>query len=484
MRNFILLLFFFSSACSKINILPPSPVYPIPSVHQLEWQEKELCAFVHFTVNTFTDKEWGYGDENPNIFNPTEYNPYQWAEVLKQAGFKGVILTAKHHDGFCLWPSKYTNHSVKNISWKEGNGNVVRDLRDACIMNNLEFGVYLSPWDRNHKDYGTPAYINFYRKQLYELLSQYGPFFEVWFDGANGGDGFYGGTYETRKINDQDYYDWSSTFSVVRGFNPKTIIFGDARAESDVRWCGNEKGFVGETNWNMISPDSLKAIGKEFKQRAQLLNFGEENGTAWIPAEVDVSIRPGWFYHEKENKQVKTADELFDIFLSSVGRGANLLLNVTPDKRGLIPEPDVRSLLLWKKKIDETFSKNLVSVAKVEVDSYRGKSNQFAAINLADGNKETYWATDDKITSGSIELDFNGPQLIQYVLVQEYIRLGQRVKSFSIEVFVNGQWEEVANATTIGYKRIIRFEPVQTERLRVNITDSKACLAISNIEVY
>lgn len=483
-KGVLYLFILFSLFGCKKATLPPSPVLPVPSKQQLAWQEKELCAFVHFTVNTFTGKEWGYGDEDPNLFYPTDYNPDQWGEVLKEAGFKGAILTAKHHDGFCLWPSQYTNHSVKSINWKEGKGDVVGDFREACTRHGLEFGIYLSPWDRNRADYGLPSYVKYYQNQLKELLENHGSVFETWFDGANGGDGFYGGAGENRRIDDQVYYDWPAIFSIVRSFNSETLIFGDARVSTDARWCGNEKGFIGETNWNMISPDTLKAYGKKFKERTQLLNKGDENGTVWMPAEVDVSIRPGWFYHESEDSLVKTSDELFDIYLSSVGRGANLLLNVAPDRRGLVPEADVQSLLQWKKKIDEVFSNDLAPAAKVTVDSYRGKSSQFSAVNLTDGNKETYWATDDGITSGSIELNFEKPQLIEYVLLQEYIKLGQRVKTFNIEVLQNGQWGQVASATTIGYKRIVRIEPVETEKVRINISGAKACLVISNIEIY
>jgi len=484
MKTFILLvLVYFVFACQKSEVPPPAPVLPIPTAEQLEWQEKELCAFVHFTVNPFTGKEWGYGDEDTNLFNPTDYNPDQWAEVLKKAGFKGAILTAKHHDGFCLWPSKYTEHSVKNITWKEGRGDVVGDFREACIRHGLEFGIYVSPWDRNHKEYGRPEYIEYYQNQLKELLELYGPLFEIWFDGANGGTGHYGGANERRNIDDQVYYKWEETFQIVRYFNLKTIIRGDARSSAicDSRWCGNEKGFVGETNWNMITPDTLRLLGKN---RISMLNTGSEYGEYWMPAEVDVSIRPGWFYHEKEDTLVKTPDELFGIYLSSVGRGSNLLLNVAPDKQGLIPEPDVMSLQQWKKKIDKTFSNNLATAAKVTIDSYRGKSRQFAGTNLTDGDKETYWATADQVTSGSIELEFQKPQLIEYVMLQEYIKLGQRVKSFTIEVLQNGQWEKVASATTIGYKRIVRINPVETKKIRINITGAKACPVISNVEIY
>ena len=483
MKNSILLLLLFTISCNKSEVSSPSPVLPVPNKYQLEWQEKELFAFIHFTINTFTGMEWGFGDEDPNLFNPVDFNPDQWAEVLKEAGFKGAILTAKHHDGFCLWPSKYTEHSVKNIKWKEGKGDIVGEFREACIKHGLEFGIYLSPWDRNHAAYASPAYVKYYQNQLEELLENYGPIFEIWFDGANGGTGYYGGANERRTIDDQVYYNWDGIFKLLRNFDPGIFIRGDARSSaiSDGRWCGNERGFVGETNWNMVTPDTVRALGKE---RIKMLNTGSESGEFWMPAEVDVSIRPGWFYHAFEDSLVKSPEELFEIYLHSIGRGSPLLLNVAPDKRGLIPEQDIQSLSQWKKKIDQSFSDCLATNANISVDSYRGKSKKYASSNLNDGKKETYWATDDNITSGTILCEFETPQEVQFVVIQEFIPLGQRVRSFNVEVLNNGEWIQVANATTIGYKRIINIDPVETRQLRVNITGARACLAISNIEVY
>ncbi len=478
--NYLLLLLLLV-ACTNREIKPPEPIAPVPGKTILEWQGKELFAFIHFTVNTFTDKEWGYGDEDPGIFQPVDFNPDQWADVLKKAGFKGVVLTAKHHDGFCLWPSRYTEHSVKNSTWRDGKGDVVGELKKACDRAGLEFGIYLSPWDRNHAEYSTPVYIEYYKNQLKELLSLYGPVFEIWFDGANGGDGYYGGAMEKRTIDHAVYYQWPETFGIVRGFNPETIIRGDARANCDSRWCGNEKGFVGETNWNMISVDSLIKAGDK---RTRLLNTGNENGPVWMPAEVDVSIRPGWFWHASQDDKVKTPDELFEIYLNSVGRGSPLLLNIPPDTRGLIHENDVQSLLAWKKKIDEAFSVNLATEAKVTAGSYRGKSKLYHPSNLTDGIRETYWSTNDDITTGTIEFKFPEKKSIRFVVLQEYLPLGQRIRSFDIEVFMDGKWQQSAGGTTVGFRRIIRLDPTETGKLRVNIKDSKACPVISNIEIY
>ena len=466
-------------SCSKKEVLPPSPSGPVPSAAQLQWHEMEQNAFIHFTTNTFTDLEWGNGDEKPSVFNPVNVDANQWITTLKDAGFKGVILTCKHHDGFCLWPSQYTKHSVKNSPYKNGKGDVVREVSEACKRHGLKFGVYLSPWDRNHAGYGKPAYIEYYRNQLKEIFTSYGPVFEMWFDGANGGTGYYGGANEKRSINGAEYYDWPATLDLVRQMEPNVIFFSDAGP--GVRWVGNEKGIAGETNWNSITPDTLFA-GKGGIEK--LLNTGHENGTHWIPAEVDVSIRPGWFYHAREDSLVKSPEKLFEIYLTSVGRGSTLLLNVPPDRRGLIHEKDVAALQGWKKMLEEEFKTNYAANAKVTADSYRGDDDKYGAAKILDGDKETYWSTDDEVTAGSVEIDLGKPVIVKYILLQEYIKLGQRVKAFTVEVWKDGAWQKAAEATTIGYKRILKIEPVETDKVRVNITESKACPVISSIEVY
>ncbi len=466
-------------ACASKEIVPPTPLSGLPSANQLAWHQMEMNAFVHFTTNTFTGKEWGYGDEQPSIFNPSEFNADQWVSTFKETGFKGVILTCKHHDGFCLWPSQYTEHSVKNSSWENGKGDVVRAVADACKKYDLKFGIYLSPWDRNHKDYGTPAYIEYYRNQLTELFTNYGPVFEMWFDGANGGDGFYGGKREKRSINGSTYYDWPTTLDLVRKMEPNIIFFSDAGP--GVRWVGNERGIAGETNWNTISADTLYA-GKAGIEK--LLNEGSENGNQWIPAEVDVSIRKGWFYHAEEDSLVKTPEKLFEIYLTSVGRGSTLLLNMPPDRRGLIHENDVNALKGFRSILDKELKTNLALNANVEATTYRGEDDQFSAANITDGNNETYWTTDDDITTGSLEIRLGTVQNIRYILLQEYIKLGQRVKNFSIEVWKDNAWQEVAAATTIGYKRIIKIAPATTDKVRIKITASRASPILSNVEVF
>jgi alpha-L-fucosidase len=403
----------------------------------------------------------------------------QWTKTIKAAGLKGLVLTCKHHDGFCLWPSQYTEHSVKNSPYKGGKGNVVDEVEKACRVDDLKFGVYLSPWDRNRADYGSPSYVEYYRNQLKELFAAHKPVFEMWFDGANGGDGFYGGANEKRKIDGKTYYDWPTTLNLVRGMEPNVIFFSDAGP--DIRWCGNERGHVNETNWNTITADTLYA-GKGGIEN--LLGTGSENGTSWIPAEVDVSIRPGWFYHAKEDSLVKTPQQLFDIYLSSVGRGANLILNIPPDRRGLINEIDVAALQGWKKLIDGYFKTNLALNKLATASSFRGNSVDYNPSMVTDGDKETYWATNDEEKTGNLAIDLGAPKLISFVMIQEYIKLGQRVKSFSVEIVREGKWVTVAKGTTIGYKRILRIFPTEAQNIRIVISDSKACPVISNVEVY
>jgi len=466
-------------SCTSKETPPPAPLLPLPTESQLAWHKMEMNAFVHFTTNTFTGKEWGYGDESPTIFNPTEYNADQWVRTFKETGFKGVILTCKHHDGFCLWPSKYTEHSVKNSPWKNGTGDVVRDVMRACKKYELKFGVYLSPWDRNHAGYGTPEYLEYYRNQLTELFTTYAPVFEMWFDGANGGDGYYGGAREKRSIQGSTYYQWPTTLQLVRDMEPEVIFFSDAGP--GVRWVGNERGVAGETNWNSITPDTLFA-GKAGIEK--LLNTGSANGTHWIPAEVDVSIRKGWFYHAEEDSLVKTPKQLFDIYLTSVGRGSTLLLNVPPDRRGLVHENDVAALEGFRALLDSTFKTDFALNKKVTASSYRGKSKHYAPSNLTDNNTNTYWTTDDEILTGSFEIDLAQTQTIKYIILQEDIRLGQRVKSLTVEAFKDNDWKQVASGTTIGHKRILKLEPIETDKVRISITDSKACPVISNVAVY
>ncbi|HSM47894.1 MAG TPA: alpha-L-fucosidase [Draconibacterium sp.] len=479
MTKSILLLSFIVLVYSCGNVEPPKPVLPLPSERQLAWHELEFYAFVHFNMNTFTDMEWGFGNESPELFNPSELDCRQWARVCKDAGMKGIIITAKHHDGFCLWPSAYTEHSVKNSPWKNGEGDVVRELADACKEYGLKFGVYLSPWDRNHADYGKPEYLDYFRNQLRELLTNYGEVFEVWFDGANGGNGWYGGANETRKIDNKTYYDWENTWNIVRELQPNACMFSDAGP--DIRWVGNEEGWARETNWCMLNKDS---VAPGVVSNLEWLRSGHENGTHWLPAEVDVSIRPGWYYHKFEDHQVKTLPHLLDIYYHSIGRNASLLINFPVDTRGLIHEKDAEQILKLAEAIKSDFAVNLVEGKKVTSTNTRGNSKKYQAKNVIDNTPETYWATDDSVIKSSITIDFEAPTEFNRFLVQEDIRFGQRVKEFALEALVENEWKQIAAQTTIGRKRILRFPNVTASQLRLNIIDSKASPVISNIGVY
>jgi len=455
----------------------PEAILPLPSESQLAYQEMEFNGFVHFNMNTFSNMEWGYGNESPALFDPTDLDCEQWVKTMKEAGMKGVVLTAKHHDGFCLWPSKYTEHSVKNSPWKDGKGDVVRDLADACRKYDMKFGVYLSPWDRNHKDYGRPEYLSYFRNQLTELLTNYGEIFEVWFDGANGGDGYYGGARESRKVDKLSYYKWQETYQLVYDLQPKAIIFSDAGP--GCRWIGNEHGYAYETTWSMLVRDSVYGGMPEY---AAQYSMGQEHGTHWVPGEADVSIRPGWYYHPYEDHKVKGLETLMDIYYKSVGQNATLLLNFPVDKRGLIHEEDVNQLQKMAAKIKEDFSQNLMLGAGAKCSNCRGKN--YCADYAIDGNKETYWAAEDNVTKASLTIDLGEEKEFNRIVLQEAIALGQRVKQFRIEILQDGDWKLVSTGTTIGYKRILRLENYTARKLRLSILDARACPTINNFEIY
>jgi len=466
-------------SCQQKTVAPPTAVGPVPDERQLAWHDMEMNAFIHFTINSFTDKEWGYGDESPELFNPSEFNAEQWVSTLKDAGFKGVILTCKHHDGFCLWPTAYTDHNISKSPFMDGKGDIVKAVSDACHKFGLKFGIYMSPWDRNRADYGQPPYVEYYRNQLKELFTNYGPVFEMWFDGANGGDGYYGGANEMRKIDRRTYYDWPTTLKMVHEIQPEVLFFSDGGP--DLRWVGNEQGHVNTTNWNTITTDTLYAgkFGIE-----DLLGTGSPEGKEWCPAEVNTSIRPGWFYHKSEDEKVKTPEELFTIYMQSVGRGSTLLLNIPPDQRGLFHENDVASLQGFHKLLQERFGNNLAKGAQAVASETRGEAAEYAAANVLDGDAETYWATNDSTTAASIEMELPEAKEINYVQIDEYIKLGQRVKAFNVEVLVDDAWVKVAEETTIGYKRILAIDPVTTSKVKINIEDAKACPVISNVSLY
>ena len=475
-RNFLVGIILTMFSISFAQLKTPAPVDPIPTENQMRWQEMEYYAFIHFSLNTYTDQSWGYGDEDVNLFNPTELDCRQWTRICREAGMKGIIITAKHHCGFCLWPSEYTGYSVKNSPWKNGKGDVIRELADACKEYDLKLGIYLSPWDRNYADYGRPEYIIYFRNQLRELLTNYGEIFEVWYDGANGGTGYYGGANENRKIDRTTYYDWKNTYKLVREMQPNIVIWNDGGDRADLRWVGTEAGFVGETNWSL-----LNATGEV---SWNMLHHGLEDGDSWVPAEVNTSIRPEWFYHPGEDSKVKTVPKLMDTYYHSIGRNATLLLNIPIMPNGLIHPKDEKMAFEFGKAVKASFAVNLAESMNANASNVRGNEKEFGAAKVLDSDKDTYWATDDGVTTASLTIDFGHPTLFNRFLAQEYIRLGQRVKAFTVEAFANGKWKEVAKATTIGYKRILRFPSVNATKVRFNITDSKSCPVISNIGVY
>lgn len=464
-------------ACSQ-KTLPLKPNSVLPTPGQISYQEMELIGFIHFNINTFTDREWGYGDESPEIFNPTQLDAEQWVTTAKAAGIKQLILTAKHHDGFCLWPSKFTDHSVRNSPWKNGKGDIIREFTRACRKHGLKAGLYLSPWDRNHADYGKPEYIIYYKNQLKELLTNYGKVAEMWFDGANGGDGYYGGAREERRIDRKTYYNWPSIFKYVKQMQPDILIFSDAGP--DIRWIGNEKGFAGETNWSMINIKDI-IIGEA---DTKYLNSGDPQGESWVVGECDVSIRPGWFYHKQEDQKIKSLTELLNIYYRSVGRNSTLLLNIPPDMRGLIPEGDVKRLREFGAAIRNIFKTNLAKNKIATLSDYRDTNDNYHARLLLDGDDETFWATNDGVVSASVVIDLKEPATFDLIVLKEYIPLGQRVKSFYLESFLAGQWQEVARGTTIGCKRILKIPAITSTKLRLVIEDANACPLLSGLEVY
>ena len=452
-----------------------------PSARQLRWQKLELTTFFHFGVNTFTDKEWGDGTEDPKIFNPAELDAKQWVKAVKDAGFKQVIITAKHHDGFCLWPSKYTEHSVKSSPWKNGKGDVVKEVAVACKEYGIGFGVYLSPWDRNSQLYGTEAYNDYFINQLTELLTQYGRVDEVWFDGANG-EGPNG---------KKQVYDFNRWYAHIRKLQPSATI---AIMGPDVRWVGTESGYGREMEWSVIPADAnmLQKIadgsqkdvayaptgdkmGKDLGSRDKIRNA---KGLVWYPAETDVSIRPGWFYHAKEDNEVKSPEKLLDIYFSSVGYNSVLLLNIPPDKRGLLSDSDVKSLKGFRQLLDNTFKNNLAKGAIVKA------VNGINAKAMLDGKYETYFTTKAKDTTAIVELTLTAAKTFDVLSLQENITIGQRIERFILEYKEGSEWKKLVEGTTVGYKRLIRFNKITADRIRLRIESSRLNPTISEFGLY
>ncbi|MBR3696570.1 MAG: alpha-L-fucosidase [Akkermansia sp.] len=462
----------------------PAAYGPVPTEQQVNWLRMEWYAFVHFGLNTYTNKEWGYGDESPTLFNPSSFDAETIVETFKGAGMNGMIYTAKHHDGFCTWPTKSTKHNITKSPWKNGKGDVVKEFAKACKKHKFAFGTYLSPWDRNCAEYGKPGYLDVYYKQIEELLTNYGPIFEIWFDGAMGGDGYYGGARQNRNIGKADtYYNYEQVVKNIRKLQPNCIIWG-AAGRGDATWAGSEQGYA--RNYPL---------------------WNSRNGK-WICDEADTPINHrGWFWHPGQASAVKSPEHLMKVYLMSVGRGANLILNVAPDRSGRLDPADVASLQAFGKMRRELLAKDYALNAKVVTSEARGK--KYNGSRLTDGDIESYWCPEDGTTSATAELQLEKPVTFDVVRLREQIRLGQRVEAFQVDAWVNGEWKTIVHpglpgenenapargqdwlkfvrggkGHTIG-NQVMRWltEPVTTDKVRLTITRAKACPCISEFSL-
>ncbi len=430
----------------------PSAARPTPP--QLAWQETELTMFFHFGVNTFTDREWGDGTEAPGIFNPSSLDVRQWVRTAKETGFGYVILTAKHHDGFCLWPSRFTHHSVKNSPWRGSKGDVVREFADACRAEDLKMGLYLSPWDRNSPVYGTPAYNRYYIDQLTELLTGYGEVAEVWLDGANG-EGPNG---------KKQVYDYDAFYRTVRRLQPNALI---AVNGPDIRWVGNEDGLAGETEWSVRKPDPNRHKGIK--------------GDVWWPAECDTSIRPGWFWHPREDSKVKTLDQLMTIYLSSVGRNSVLLLNVPPTSRGLLAEGDVSRLQEFAAARQQLFANERTRDARVTASSSVPGADPAAVLGPP---SDTFWQPRDDDTAPALTVAWPAPQTVNLLCLQERIADGQHIEAYKLEALTDSGWKEIVRGTTVGHKKLDRFTPITASRFRCTILESRTAPCLRRFALF
>ena len=465
---------------------PPKPYGVLPTEAQLRWHEMEMYVLVHFGMDTYTDKEWGYGDEDPAIFNPEPFDANQIVQTAKAGGFKGVVVVAKHHDGFCLWPTKTTEHNITKSPWKNGKGDIIKEFQIACEKAGMKLGLYCSPWDRNSPEYGKPEYVTLYREQLRELYSNYGPLFISWHDGANGGDGYYGGTRETRKIDRTTYYGWDTTWAISRAMQPSAVLFGDVGP--DVRWVGNEEGHAGETSWATYTPQAPDAGQKPANGYVKYWEGveGTRNGAYWMPAECDVPLRPGWFYHASQNEQVKSPYTLLDLYYKSVGRGANLDLGIAPNRDGLLYANDVKAMTEFGQLVQQIFSVNLAKGAKITASSIRGRNGgKYGPAFLLDDDRYSYWATDDNVLNPQLTVDLGKQTTFNVIRLRENIKLGQRITSVGIDAFVSNQWKEIATATSIGANRLIRLpQHITASKVRIRITGADASIALSDFGLF
>jgi alpha-L-fucosidase len=464
----------------------PAPFGVLPSPAQLNWHEVEMYCIIHFGVDTYTDKEWGYGDENPALVNPIHFDANQIVAAAKAGGFKGIVVVAKHHDGLCIWPTRTTAHNITKSHWRHGKGDMVKEYQIACAHLGMQLGLYCSPWDRNSAFYGQPEYVKIYREQLKELYSNYGKLFISWHDGANGGDGYYGGKNESRKIDRTTYYGWPTTWAITRKLQPNAVIFGDVGP--DVRWVGNEKGHAGETSWATYTPEAPDA-GKTPANgyvKSELGVEGTRNGKYWMPAECDVALRPGWFYHASQNGQVKSPFSLMDLYYKSVGRGADLDLGLSPNRDGQLDQEDVNALQGFGALLKKTFSVNLAKGASLQASNVRANNaGSFGPQWLLDADRYSYWSTDDGITTPTLTLTLKNEQSFNVIRLRENIKLGQRIDAIEVDAFLNNRWQKIAAATSIGANRLIRIsQPITVSKVRLRITKSPVCIALSDFGLY
>jgi alpha-L-fucosidase len=486
MRKLFLTFIFGIQAAICWSQTAPKPYGALPTATQLNWHEMEMYCLIHFGVDTYTDKEWGFGDEDPAIVNPKKFDASQIVGAAKAGGFKGIVVVAKHHDGLCIWPTKTTGHNITKSPWRDGKGDMIKEYQEACEKLGMQMGLYCSPWDRNSPYYGQPEYVDIYREQLKELYSNYGKLFISWHDGANGGDGYYGGKNEVRKIDRTTYYGWPTTWGITRKLQPGATIFGDVGP--DVRWVGNEEGHAGETSWATYTPEAPDA-GKTPANgyvKSWLGVEGTRNGKYWMPAECDVSLRPGWFYHASQNAQVKSPYTLLDLYYKSVGRGANLDLGLSPNRDGLLDAEDVEALKGFGALLKKTFEVNLAKGARLQASNVRGgNAAKFGPQFLLDGDRYSYWSTDDAVTTPSLTLDLKGVQSFNVIRLRENIKLGQRIEAVEIEAFLNNKWQKIASATSIGANRLIRLpQTITTSRVRLKIAKSPVAVALSDFGLY
>lgn len=439
----------------------PAPWGATPSPRQRIWHDRRMYAFIHFSMNTFTDKEWGYGDEDVRLFNPTDFDPDQIVAAAKAGGLTGLIITAKHHDGFCLWPTMLTEHCIRNTPYKDGKGDIVGELEQACRRAGMAFGVYLSPWDRNRADYGRPSYIDYYRAQLTELCTRYGELFEVWFDGANGGDGYYGGARETRTIDAPAYYNWPSIIALVHELQPRACTFDPLGA--DIRWVGNEDGHAGDPCWPTMPDEPYDQIKG---------NSGVRGAALWWPAETNVSIRPGWFYHADEDTQVKTPQKLMEMFDQSIGHGTTFHLNLPPDRRGRIADRDVSSLKAFGDAVRTTFARDLALGVVASASADIGGT----AARAVDGNLDSFWCAPAEARDASLTLNLAPGTRFDTIRLQEWLPLGLRTTRFAIDISQDGTtWQQVAEKEMVGPQRLVRLPiPVSPRRVRFRAVEAEA----------